>query len=142
MSLPILPPLGMLGLASVCIALIFAYRAILRHMDPLAATIVPKDRVLRTLLSGWAASHFLFFMLLGTLYPDCFIPAMLLGSLWEVFEFWWAFGNPWWFANVDDIVVDAIGFLTGSALVQLGAEAGTNVIANVNARLARAAIRR
>jgi hypothetical protein len=123
MSLPILPPLGMLALAGLCAFLIFAYRAILRHMDPLATTIAPKDRVLRTLLSGWSASHFVFFMILGALYPDYFIPAILLGSIWEVFEFWWAFGNPWWFANVDDIVVDAIGFLTGSALVRLSTPA-------------------
>ena len=78
--------------------------------------------------SGWAFSHLLLFMLLGYLYPDCWI-VLILGALWEVVEsvvnmFDVRGSTPkhkvqyevWWSASIKDIVLNTVGFLIGRTI--------------------------
>lgn len=48
----------------------------------------PSDDCFRTEFYGFQYSHFLFFALLGALFPKQFWFWITLGAAWEVFEYW------------------------------------------------------
>ena len=80
-------------------------------------------------IGGWPISHFIAFFIAGLLFPDCFLLAMGLGVLWEVYET--VCGNlfygdrpvcedgselytgKWMQGRVEDIVFDFLGFVFG-----------------------------
>lgn len=81
-------------------------------------------------LDGWSGTHFVLFLSIGFLFPRCWLFALTLGVLWEVFE--WVtgrlrprilkrFGNcnggdAWWFGRSSDLLVNALGLGAGVAL--------------------------
>jgi hypothetical protein len=107
------------------------------YKDPLETPLLPG-------LDGWSASHFLFFMLVGYLFPKTFILSMAIGTAWELFEHYYGKERPgwlggygdcnnlatdrtegnWWYGKWTDIVCNATGFLIG-ALAPLGGKPPT-----------------
>lgn len=83
--------------------------------------------------SGWPISHFTLFLVLGVFFPDCWLPILTLGVLWEVLEFLpgfiggakhapvrndgkYQYTDDWWQANIYDIFFNAVGFFVGYAI--------------------------
>jgi hypothetical protein len=84
-------------------------------------------------LDGWSASHFLFFILVGYLFPKTFFLSMTMGILWELFEHYYGKERPgwlggygdcndlatdreegnWWYGKWTDIVCNSAGFIAG-----------------------------
>ena len=88
-------------------------------------------------LDGWSVIHILEFTLLGYLFPTKFILLMVLGIIWESFEFYYSFHKPtflkgfghcitsdtqnkenknnpiWWYGKVSDVVCNFIGIILG-----------------------------
>jgi|TARA_B110000259_G_scaffold159331_1_gene182293 hypothetical protein len=93
--------------------------------DPLEKKILELD--------GWSATHFLFFMVVGFIYPDTIILSMIMGILWELFEHYYGVNRPgwlggygdcndlatdkkdgnWWYGKWSDILCNAMGFIIG-----------------------------
>ena len=87
-------------------------------------------------LDGWSVSHYLFFSILGYLYPNTLLPTMALGSVWELFETYVGIYQPkiingfgfcnsptaengkkiWWYGKWTDIIVNFLGFITGKTI--------------------------
>lgn len=125
----------------VCILLIVLYGVVLRatkSRDILAKKIythpICQD------IDGWSISHFLFFGLLGVLYPGQHLQFLCVGFLWEVIETVLGqnkFGttgsrlqligeqdengvptgnnDAYWYGKESDVVVDIFGYSLGSA---------------------------
>ena len=84
-------------------------------------------------ISWWPISHFLLYAILGFFFPTCFIPLMILGILWELFELLLGilskkrqsvtrgvqYGDKWWSANLFDPFFNAAGFLVGMLIAKL-----------------------
>jgi hypothetical protein len=84
-------------------------------------------------LDGWSATHFVFFMIMGYLYPNTIIQTTSRGILWELFEHLYGKHRPgwlggygdcndlatykeeqnWWYGKWTDIVCNTAGFLVG-----------------------------
>jgi len=89
-------------------------------------------------LDGWSLSHFLFFMMIGYMYPDKFYLSVLLGIIWELFESFYGKKRPgflggfgdcattdpnvesgaWWYGRLSDIICNVVGLLVGIILHQ------------------------
>ncbi len=85
-------------------------------------------------LNGWCLTHFLAFTYIGYQYPKCFEEAMLLGIIWEVFEF--TLGevipiiNPklagsiypefasFYYGRYEDIIMNFLGFMVGKFIYE------------------------
>jgi hypothetical protein len=81
-------------------------------------------------IDGWTISHFIAFAVAGFFFPNTLVLSMILGILWEIFE-WTAgrlkpsllkpFGEchsnepnkVWWYGKYQDIVTDFAGFIVG-----------------------------
>lgn len=80
--------------------------------------------------SFWPVSHFILFFILGLLFPNCDVPLISLGILWEGFEMFWAsvqgserqwvmengnieYSGNWWAGSAKDILFNIAGFYTG-----------------------------
>lgn len=118
-------------ICSLCVCLILAYgnyRCFNKDTyfkDPLLTKLGLLD------LDGWSLTHVLFYVLLGYLFPDHFVPLMLMGVLWEIVEEFVLnrlssarskcdkivlprdHENRWWFGRVSDIPMNALGFVIG-----------------------------
>ena len=84
--------------------------------------------------SWWPLSHFIFFLIIGILFPDCDLPAILGGIAWELTEVgvYYAIGQDrqgtrngdgkiqyaesWWMGSTQDIVMNIVGFYLGKFL--------------------------
>lgn len=86
--------------------------------------------LLENCCSWWPLSHFIFFFILGVLFPDCAVPLLSLGVLWEGFEMlqssiqgaerqWvrgaskssdYEYSGNWWAGSLKDIVMNTLGF--------------------------------
>jgi len=85
-------------------------------------------------LDGWSVSHYIFYALIGFLYPDQFFLTLILGICWELFEHYYGTQRPgwlggygdcpalasdkttdgnWWYGKWTDIICNILGFLTG-----------------------------
>ena len=82
-------------------------------------------------LDGWSMIHIGEYIVLGYLFPDYFYFIMLIGLLWEMFEFYYEFYKPnwlegnghcvttdnddrlWWYGKVSDIFCNILGFIVG-----------------------------
>lgn len=84
-------------------------------------------------IDTWSVIHFLFYGFVGYLYPQTLILTMILGILWEIFEFYVGKNKPsilknigfcstdgkekiWWYGKISDIIVNYIGFIIGKFL--------------------------
>lgn len=120
-------------ISSLCVCLIFTYgnyrcsNKDTYFKDPLLTKLGLMD------LDGWSLTHILFYLLLGYLFPDHFVPLMLMGVLWEIVEHFVLNHlkslnyhakctnmllprdqeNRWWFGRVSDIPMNALGFAIG-----------------------------
>ncbi len=69
----------------------------------------------------WALSHFLFYILLGFLFPHYWKFVIFIGVVWEIFEYIGANVEKWlfpkeklyWCAKFSDIIVNISGFIVG-----------------------------
>jgi hypothetical protein len=122
----------------VVIFLIVVYACLIRLFvnskedDPLVQLRAP---ICGNFLNGWTTTHFLFFSYLGFNYSNYFEEAMILGILWELFEFSvgeflpvvapnMAFNidpkwQSWYYGCYEDIVANAIGFQVGKFVKKL-----------------------
>ena len=95
-------------------------------------------------IDGWSLSHFFTFTILGTLYPNTFLLSLLMGILWELFEFILGVIKPkilkgitdchrgdsksylsndqkdgyWWYGKWEDIFFNTLGFLFGKYIIR------------------------
>ena len=88
-------------------------------------------------MDGWLLSHYLFFVMLGFIHPNVMRLSVLMGLLWEVFEWWVGVykpkflegigfcpspsgakkrGNVWWYWKWQDPIANLLGFMTGKYL--------------------------
>jgi|LakMenEpi03Aug12_release.lakeMendotaPanAssembly.Ray.scaffolds.fasta_scaffold03339_15 hypothetical protein len=82
--------------------------------------------------SGWVASHFIFYFILGFMFPYCARGILTIGLLWEIFESVlgyikkskddcpkelnkenFEYTRSWWTGTVKDVIVNTCGFLFG-----------------------------
>lgn len=91
-------------------------------------------------LSWWRISHFLMYFILGFLFPKCWLFLVIVGFLWEVFEFtiqYFAYQNNrttyrqqsaapaidydtvWWTGSFQDIVYNLLGLFAGVMLARI-----------------------
>jgi hypothetical protein len=129
----------------VCVILIVLYGWFLRKTetkDRLAVPFCP-DNPLIADIDGWSITHFLFFGLLGAMYPGHYIQFALVGIGWELVET--ALGqnkievsgkrlqlvgdqdddgkptgddDAYWYGRQSDVLIDVLGYILGSALAQ------------------------
>ena len=107
----------MLVLFVIVAFIIFLYCSYIKQeriKDVLSREILPGSD--ETRLDGWRLSHFLFFAILGWLYPYCWKFAFFIGALWELIEEIVAMYRSDFHASFMDIVVDMLGFFLGRGL--------------------------
>lgn len=94
--------------------------------------------------SLWPLSHFILFFILGMLFPNCGVPLITLGVVWEGMETVFSkigkedrqwvrsskgnsskpkskveYSENWWAGSLKDIVMNISGFICGAMLVKL-----------------------
>ena len=87
-------------------------------------------------LDGWSVTHFIWFMILGYIYPETLLLSTSIGILWELFEHYYGEERPgwlggygdcddlatdkksgnWWYGKWSDIVCNITGFMIGKHL--------------------------
>ena len=113
--------------------------------DPLSTfPLGGKDSSFSEILDGWSLSHFLFFLILGYFYKEYIFFIVLMGILWESFEYVtsnsginiyilsWFRGlskcnalseenknGHWMYAKVSDIFVNVLGLYVGYVLSKI-----------------------
>lgn len=131
---------GVYILCVICVLLIGLYALWLKSQGPDVAGTDFLNKTLFTMqnygpISWWSVSHYLFFLVLGALFPHCALPALTLGLLWEIFEFGMntyqkrtrkilpinTSGEKrqyeqFWGYSVFDLIMNALGFYTGRYL--------------------------
>jgi hypothetical protein len=82
-------------------------------------------------LCGWGISHFVMYLIIGYLFPDCWQEATILGIIWELIEYAIGFffinedTQPgvkykiWWSGSVQDIVLNTAGLAVGVLLAKV-----------------------
>lgn len=85
--------------------------------------------------SGWPLTHYIFFLILGILYPECDLLIIVSGILWELFETLLSSFmkqkkptadytgtlqyEKWWSGSVSDIFMNILGYYTGKFIRSL-----------------------
>ena len=113
----------------ICILVIMSYGILLcmsgTSRDPLETTPIIWG------IDGWSMTHFVFFLFLGYLFPGHFFFVFILGSSWELFEYWFGKNNKkfsrgydcnlnklkqdeWWYAKGSDLFLNLLGYIVGS----------------------------
>ena len=86
-------------------------------------------------LDGWSILHFFTFLYFGYLFPNYLFLAMIIGILWELFEFFYGYFKPtflrgwghcistdiidkdnnniWWYGKISDLACNFTGFICG-----------------------------
>ena len=121
------------------ISIIFFYgwfrcKYIKSHKDVLEFSVWKNSNKLG--IDGWSISHYITFLIYGFLYPNTFLLTTVAGVLWELFEWYVGVFKPsiisglgfcmpyqsgnkykvWWYGKPSDIIVNTLGFITGSKL--------------------------
>lgn len=82
-------------------------------------------------IDGWSMTHFVLFLFLGYLFPGNFLFVLILGSLWELLEYWVGKNNKkimngvicnlqklnqeeWWYAKISDLFINLLGYVIGA----------------------------
>ena len=125
--------LQILFLFFICILVIIAYAIILCMMnikkDPLETEPIIWD------IDGWSITHFVFFLFLGYLFPGHFLFILILGSSWELVEYWIGKNNKtlmrgvecnlnklkkdeWWYGKMSDLFINLLGYLVGAYIAR------------------------
>jgi hypothetical protein len=134
-------------LAIIIVLLIFCIAfIILGHYYPQQLQSVLKHDIITvpaTTLDYWSMSHFILFGIIGFLMPKQFWEWTIIGTTWELLEDYissdhttrltqcdrlqpngkpkpWCHGESgsYWYSKWDDIIVDILGFVVGSAVRQ------------------------
>ena len=106
-------------------------RCKLQFRDPLATSLGVAD------LDGWSVTHFLFFSMIGYVFPGpkTGAVAFLSGAIFELWEHWMGKSRPpwmggwggceapemeahnanWWYGRPSDLLMNALGLLAGNA---------------------------
>jgi len=113
----------------ICVLVIMAYGIILCmsniQKDPLETKPIVWD------IDGWSMTHFVFFLFVGYLFPGHFLFIFILGSSWELFEYWIGKNNKsltrgfecnlnklkedqWWYVKISDLFIKLLGYLVGA----------------------------
>lgn len=120
-----------LGICFVCAFTIIVYGTIRckspSFRDPLTKSFFPAPW--NNFFDGWGIAHFLFYGLLGYLFPSRWIFITLLGIVWELIEMTFkehpfylskcaAYATTdkpggWWYGRWEDIIMNTAGMLTG-----------------------------
>jgi hypothetical protein len=134
---------GVYKLFGVVVIVIFAYWFLLNisygmdnaiYKDPLNKVVFNISGV-ENCCSWWPISHYLFFTIIGLLYPDCDAVAIGGGIIWELFEVCAhsfmkkerqgvryndseriEYSDNWWAGSFKDIGFNIVGFYTGKIL--------------------------
>jgi|688.fasta_scaffold272622_3 hypothetical protein len=127
----------------ICVILIFLYGIIVRKY--LKKDILEYKFGKCTGCDYWAVTHFLFFVLLGYLWPNLLVELAIIGVLWEFIETYLGtrklklFGkriqligatddkgnvieekeDQWWYGRVSDIAFNTVGLVIGWKLSQI-----------------------
>ena len=130
---------------ALVVVLIFVYNIGLSYVAPNVPKIesdVMNRRVFNlnvfnsSCCSWWPISHFLFFMVLGFLFPSCDIPVISAGILWEIAEEILSiilnyretrhvvtvetgnlqYRDSWWAGSLQDIFFNIAGFYFGKII--------------------------
>lgn len=85
-------------------------------------------------VDGWLLSHYLYFMMMGYIFPNALRISVIMGLLWEVFEWYCGVYKPkclegigfckspsgsrnrgkvWWYWKWQDPIANTLGFITG-----------------------------
>ena len=85
-------------------------------------------------VDGWLLSHYLFFVMMGFIYPNTLRISVIMGLLWEAFEWYCGVYKPkclegigfckspsgakkrgkvWWYWKWQDPIANTLGFITG-----------------------------
>lgn len=92
--------------------------------------------LLENCCSGWTISHFIFYLILGFIFPDCIIVIFIISIFWEFIEVFigsYLYGNSWkrqitrvnnnieystnwWAGSYKDIIFNFFGLLVGYIL--------------------------
>ena len=56
-------------------------------------------------LDGWSATHFVWFMCLGYLYPENWFLSTIIGISWELFEHYYGKERPGWLGGYGDCLL-------------------------------------
>ena len=88
-------------------------------------------------VDGWLLSHYTFFIMIGSLFPNTLRISFLIGLLWELFEWYCGVYKPkclegigfctspsgakkngkvWWYWKWQDPIANLLGFMTGKYL--------------------------
>lgn len=135
-SNPLRPYLTILCICFVCVLSIVSYGAYRctrsDYVDPLTRSSLGGPW--KEYIDGWGVLHFLFFLMLGYLYPrpHTLLFSWALGVAWEALEysmpdrpFYMAHckykpqtsgGGGWWYGRWQDIVNNTLGLLAGCLL--------------------------
>lgn len=85
-------------------------------------------------VDGWLLSHYLFFVMMGFIFPNTLRISVIMGLLWEIFEWYCGVYKPkflegvgfckspsgsrgrgkvWWYWKWQDPIANTLGFITG-----------------------------
>lgn len=77
----------MINLTEVLLLLLFFYWA-KRHGQACPCDRPGKYECVRDEVWGFQMNHFNLFMIMGMIFPDRFLPFMIMGLIWEAWEIW------------------------------------------------------
>jgi phosphatidylserine decarboxylase len=134
----ITPGYLMLGLLAPAIVFFYGWyrcKNIATHKDILEFSLFKESN--KYGVDGWLLSHYLFFTLIGFVYPDTMRLSVLAGIMWELFEWYCGVYKPkclegfgfcaspsgskknekvWWYWKWQDPIANLLGFMTGKYL--------------------------
>ncbi len=106
-------------------------------VDILNHKVMDFDYFMGNCCSMWPISHFIFFFVLGILFPQCAVPVIAAGVLWEMAEECIAnlrpndirhavrdssnvqYRDSWWAGSMQDILFNTVGFYFGKLIIHL-----------------------
>jgi len=125
---------AILGICLACASLIIVYGTIRCKVpgfkDPL--TYAPVSAPWNRFLDGWGIAHFIFYGMLGYLFPSHWVFITVLGVMWELVEMMFkehpfylskcsydtdaSKKEGWWYGRWEDIIMNSLGLSLGIML--------------------------
>ena len=102
------------------------------HKDILEFSLIKNSK--KYGVDGWLLSHYLFFVMMGFIYPNTLRISVIMGLVWELFEWYCGVYKPkclegigfckspsgakqrgkvWWYWKWQDPIANTLGFITG-----------------------------